>query len=137
MPTHFSIVSTSLNLRTISAATQNVTVDSGRRPLWYTIRPAAFTINFHRLDHRYSLEMAPFAQHHGNLMELPLLCQARYGMISVAHLGVSNAPWFRALPFSVRLRPRCNHGRFGTTSQSWTKFFLLRCRHTRCRWIWP
>ena len=39
-------------------------------------------------------------------MELPLLCQARYGMISVAHLGVSNAPWFRALPFSVRSPPR-------------------------------
>ena len=39
--------------------------------------------------------------HHGNLMELPLLCQARYGMISVAHMGVSNAPWFRALPFST------------------------------------
>ena len=58
--------------------------------------------------HQFSLgsdHYAVVAQHHGNLMELPLLCQARYGMISVAHLGVSNAPWFRALPFSVRSPP--------------------------------
>jgi hypothetical protein len=39
--------------------------------------------------------------HYGNLFDLPLLCQARYAMISVAHLGISSAPWFRGLPFST------------------------------------
>ena len=74
------------------------------------------------------------AQHHGNLMELPLLCQARYGMISVAHLGVSNAPWFRALPFSVRPPPPS--ARRLSASGPLTRRAPADARRTRCRWIW-
>jgi hypothetical protein len=62
---------------------------------------AELTYNFCTDPDRYVKFWQTPIVHHGNLMELPLLCQARYGLISIGHMGVSNVPWFRALPFST------------------------------------
>jgi hypothetical protein len=62
---------------------------------------AELTYRFCASEDRYQKFWQTPIAHIANIFQLPMICQARYLMVTMAFMGAGNAPWFKALPCST------------------------------------